>query len=99
MRLTTILFLAAATFSTAACKGPSPEAQCEDIYKKGDGTAPYKTDKAAFMAACTKTSDTTRTCLTEKGKDRMKDKDCGPDGPNSTFDEQMQIMKLGQGTP
>jgi hypothetical protein len=95
----TILFLGAATLSTAACKGKSPEAQCEDIYKKGDGTASYKTDKNAFMDACKKTSDTTRKCLLESGKERFKDKDCGPDGANNTFDEQMQIVKLGQGTP
>lgn len=99
MRLTTILFLAAATLSTTACKGKDPKAQCEDIYQKGDGTAPYKTDKAKFMDVCTKTSDTTRKCLLESGKDRFKDKDCGPDGANNTFDEQMNVMKTGQGTP
>ncbi len=94
-RLTTILVLGLATLG--ACKHDSPEAQCEAIYKKGDGEKSYTTDKNAFMAACTKASDQARHCLTLKGKERMKDDSCGPDG--KSFDEQMQIMKLGQGTP
>jgi hypothetical protein len=97
MRLMTIMLLALTTFGTVACKGASPEAQCEDIYKKGDGEKAYATDKAKFMELCTKANDTARKCLLEKGHDRMKDKDCGPDGKG--WDDQMAIMKQGQGTP
>ncbi|MBV8757790.1 MAG: hypothetical protein JO257_10955 [Deltaproteobacteria bacterium] len=80
-----------------ACKGADPKAQCEDIYKRGDGEKSYATDKAKFMDVCTKTSDTTRKCLLEHGKERMSDKDCGPDG--KAWDEIMNVMKTGQGTP
>lgn len=96
-RLTTIMMLSLATLGAVGCKGASPEAQCEDIYKKGDGEKPYATDKTKFMDVCTKASATARKCLLEKGKERMKDKDCGPD--NKSFDDQMAIMKTGQGTP
>ncbi len=93
--MTTILILA----SAAGCKGKSPAEQCEAIYQKGDGSEPYKTDKAKFIEACSKTSDTTRRCLQMKGKDRMKDDSCGPTAQGNTWDEQMSVMKLGQGTP
>lgn len=95
MRLITIMALSVATLG--ACKGASPQSQCEDIYKKGDGEKSYSTDKAKFMDVCTKASDTARKCLLEKGRERMKDNDCGPDG--KAWDEIMNVMKTGQGTP
>ena len=95
MRLMTMLLLSLATLG--ACKGASPQSQCEDIYKKGDGEKSYATDKAKFMDVCTKASDTARKCLLEKGKERMNDNDCGPDG--KAWDEIMSVMKVGQGTP
>ena len=95
-RLPAVMILSLAALGAAGCK-PSPQKQCEDIYKKGNGEQAYATDKATFMDVCTKASDTARKCLLEKGKDRMKDPDCGPD--NKSFDEQMTIMKTGQGTP
>ena len=95
MRLMTILLLSLATLG--ACKGADPKSQCEDIYKKGDGEKSYATDKAKFMDVCTKASDTARKCLLERGKERMADKDCGPD--QKAWDEIMNIMKTGQGTP
>ena len=95
MRLMMTMMLSLAALG--ACKGASPQSQCEDIYKKGDGEKAYATDKAKFMDVCTKTSDTARKCLLEKGRDRMKDKDCGPDG--KAWDEIMNVMKTGQGTP
>ncbi|HSN28068.1 MAG TPA: hypothetical protein VLT45_17390 [Kofleriaceae bacterium] len=39
-----------------ACKGASPQSQCEDIYKKGDGEKAYATDKAKFIDVCTRTN-------------------------------------------
>jgi hypothetical protein len=96
MRLTmTLLFILA---SAAGCKGKSAADQCDAIYQRGTGDAPYKTDKAKFIEACTKTSDNTRRCMLLKGKDRFKDDSCGPSGPDNTFDEQHQLGLLGQGT-
>lgn len=96
-RLTTIMILSMAVLGAVGCKGKSPEEQCEAVYKKGDGEKAYSTDKAKFMAACTKTSDQARKCLTESGKERFDDKDCGPD--SKAWDEVMSVMKIGQGTP
>ena len=95
-RLTTIMILSLAALGAVGC-GKSPEEQCEAVYKKGDGEKAYSTDKAKFMAACTKTSDLARKCLGESGKQRFDDKDCGPD--SKAWDEVMQVMKIGQGTP
>jgi hypothetical protein len=94
LTLTMILILA----SAAGCKGKSAEAQCDDIYQKGTGDAPYKTDKAKFIEACVKTSDNTRRCMLLKGKDRFKDDKCGPSAEGNSFDEQHQLGLLGQGT-
>jgi len=96
-RLTTIMILSLAALGAVGCKGKSPADECEAIYKKGNGEKSYSTDKAKFMDVCTKASDQARKCLQESGKDRFNDKDCGPDG--KSFDEQMTIMKTGQGTP
>ena len=95
MRLMTIMLLSLATLG--ACKGASPQSQCEDIYKKGDGEKAYATDKTKFMDVCTKASPAARKCLLEKHKEQMKDDDCSPSG--KAWDEMMNIMKTGQGTP
>lgn len=92
-KLMMISFLIAA--AAAGCgKKEDPNAQCEKIYQKGDGTNPYSTDKAAFIAACTKVSAQTRTCLLDKNM--LDNKDCQP-GKGPAFRESMQLMELGQG--
>lgn len=92
-KLMMISFLIAA--AAAGCgKKEDPNAQCEKIYQKGDGTNPYATDKAAFIAACTKVSAQTRTCLLDKNM--LDNKDCQP-GKGPAFRESMQLMELGQG--
>jgi hypothetical protein len=91
----TILILA----SAPGCGKKSPADQCDAIYQKGNGEHPYTSDKAKFIEACSKTEDDTRRCLLMKAKDKMNDKACGAMAEGKTFDEQMEIMKLGQGTP
>jgi hypothetical protein len=75
-------------------KKGDPNAQCEQIFQKGDGSKPYATDKQAFIAACLKVGAQTRTCLLSS--DMMKDENCAP-GKGSAFREAMQLMQLGQG--
>ena len=99
MRWMTALLVITSLSLTAACKkGESPEQQCEKIYQKGDGEHAYTTDKAKFLDACKKVEPNTRRCLLLSGKEKMKDDSCGP-GPGNTFDQMMDLMKLGQGTP
>ncbi|MDB4955779.1 MAG: hypothetical protein JWO36_3348 [Myxococcales bacterium] len=94
--MTAILIIASAT----GCKGSkSPAEQCDAIYQKGMGQSPYTTDKAKFIEACSKTGDETRRCLQLTVKEKLKDQGCGPMAEGKAFDESMEIMKLGQGTP
>lgn len=99
MRWMIALCLMSSLSLTTACKGgDSPDQQCEKIYQKGDGEHAYTTDKAKFMEACKKVEPNTRRCLLLSGKEQMKDESCGP-GKGNTFDQMMELMKLGQGTP
>ena len=95
-RLTMIVALSLSALAAACGGGADPGKQCETIYQKGDGTAPYKTDKAVFIAACKKAGAATRKCLLEGGEAAFKDKACAA-GNGDTFRQQMELMKLGQG--
>jgi hypothetical protein len=94
MKMLMSLMLVIAAVAGCGKKSGDPNAQCEQIYQKGDGSKPYATDKQAFIAACLKAGDQTRACLL-KG-DMMSDKDCQP-GNGNAFRESMQLMEVGQG--